>query len=77
MFKANSTLQKIYAIVFLTAYVILSLLMIFGIYEIAVEKIEISDWGIGFVSSIFGAMSIKVGTVTDFLFGSSMPGDKK
>lgn len=77
MFKANSTLQKVYAFVFLGAYVCLSGVMIYMIYHIAAVDVKIPEWGIGFVSTIWGAMSTKVGTVTDFLFGSSMPGDKK
>lgn len=76
MFKVNSSLQKIYAIVFLAAYVILSGAMCYMIYVIAIHKVELPDWGIGFISTIWGAMSMKVGTVTDFLFGASMTPDK-
>lgn len=77
MFKVNSSLQKIYAIVFLAAYVILSGAMCYMIYVISVHKIDLPDWGIGFISTIWGAMSMKVGTVTDFLFGASMTPEKK
>lgn len=77
MFKVNSQLQKIYAAVFLSAYVLLSALMIGMIWHIALSDIHIPEWGIGFVSTIWGAMSTKVGTVTDFLFGSSMAPDRK
>lgn len=78
MFKANSHLQKIYAIVFLSAYVGLTAGMCFMVYKIAVDNIHIADWAIGFTSSIWGAMSTKVSTITDFLFGSSYTmGDSK
>lgn len=77
MFKVNSSLQKIYAIVFLAAYVILSGAMCYMIYVISIHKINLPDWGIGFISTIWGAMSMKVGTVTDFLFGASMTPEKK
>lgn len=77
MFKVNSSLQKIYAIVFLAAYVLLSGAMCYMIYVISVQKIDLPDWGIGFISTIWGAMSMKVGTVTDFLFGASMTPEKK
>lgn len=76
MFKANSNLQKIYAIVFLAAYVLLSAGMCHMIYIMSVNQTHVPDWGIGFVSTIWGAMSMKVGTVTDFLFGASMAPDK-
>jgi len=77
MFKFNSGLQKIYAIVFLSFYIVLSSVMIYMIYIIAVDKITIAEWGIGFISTIWGAMSTKVGTVTDFLFGASMTPERK
>jgi hypothetical protein len=77
MFKVNSSLQKIYAIVFLIAYVVLSVAMCWMIYVISVNNVHFPDWGIGFISTIWGAMSMKVGTVTDFLFGASMTPEKK
>ncbi len=76
MFKVNSSLQKIYAIVFLGAYVLMSCAMCYAIFNLGGD-IKLPDWGIGFISTIWGAMSMKVGTVTDFLFGASMTPDKK
>jgi len=76
MYKANSSLQKIYAIVFLIAYVVMSGAMCYAIFHLN-GNIKLPDWGIGFISTIWGAMSMKVGTVTDFLFGASMTPDKK
>ncbi len=76
MFKANSSLQKIYAIVFLGAYVAMSCAMCYAIFNLG-DTMKLPDWGIGFISTIWGAMSMKVGTVTDFLFGASMTPDKK
>ena len=76
MFKTNSSLQKIYAIVFLGAYVIMSGTMSYAIFNLNGND-KLPDWGIGFISTIWGAMSMKVGTVTDFLFGASMTPEKK
>ncbi|MCZ8353961.1 MAG: hypothetical protein O9340_04450 [Cyclobacteriaceae bacterium] len=73
MFKANSSLQKVYAITFLVAYVALSTTLIIA----ALDKAEIADYAIALISSIFGAMTTKVGTITDFLFGSSLGSHSK
>jgi len=73
MFKANSSLQKVYAITFLIAYVALSTTLIIA----ALDKAEIADYAIALISSIFGAMTTKVGTITDFLFGSSLGSHSK
>lgn len=73
MFKANSSLQKVYAITFLIAYVALSSTLIIA----ALDKAEIADYAIALISSIFGAMTTKVGTITDFLFGSSLGSHSK
>jgi hypothetical protein len=40
------------------------------------NTIELSDYEIGFVSSIFGAMSSKVNTIIDFFFGGSSKQEK-
>ncbi len=77
MFKHSSQLQKIYSITFLSAYVFLTVCMLFMVYRIAVQAVHVPDWAIGFVSTLFGAMSVKVGTITDFLFGSSFQRDDK
>jgi len=72
MYKASSGLQKIYAIVFLCAYIILTCGIVFMIFNIAGSKINLPEWGVAFISSVWGGMSAKVSTVTDFLFGAGM-----
>ncbi len=74
MFKANSNLQKIYALAFLIGYILLSSGMIYMIFNLG--DYHMPEWGIGMLSTIWGAMSMKVGTVTDFLFGASMSPEK-
>lgn len=71
LFKDDSWLQKIYALTFLLAYVVLTGLMMYIIYQIAQDDSSVPEWGIAFMSTIFGAMSTKVSTITDFLFGGS------
>ncbi len=72
MYEADSSLQKIYAIVFLASYMLLIVAMLIFIFNISgVGGLEIPDWAVAFLSSLFGAMTTKVGTITDFLFGGS------
>lgn len=73
MYKANSSLQKIYAITFLLAYVALSIILIM----VSINRVSIPDYAIALISTIFGGMSTKVGTITDFLFGSSLGSKQK
>tara|TARA_R110002020_G_scaffold56411_1_gene156141 strand:- start:407 stop:547 length:141 start_codon:yes stop_codon:yes gene_type:complete len=35
------------------------------------NTLELSDYEIGFISTVFGAMSSKVNTIIDFFFGGS------
>jgi len=71
LYRDDSWLQKIYALTFLIAYVLLTGLMVYVIYQISLGTNRVPEWGIAFMSTIFGAMSTKVSTITDFLFGGS------
>lgn len=71
MYTANSDLQKFFAMTFLFAYVAMTIALLTLIYVIAYQKIQVPEWAIGSISAIWGGMSTKVGTITDFLFGSS------
>jgi len=73
MFMDDSLIQKVLAIIFTCAYFFLSYTM-FKFFVL--NTIELSDYEIGFVSSIFGAMSSKVNTIIDFFFGGSSKQDK-
>ena len=68
MFIDDSIIQKILAIIFTCAYFFLSYTM-FKFFVL--NTLELSDYEIGFVSSVFGAMSSKVNTIIDFFFGGS------
>lgn len=72
LYKEDSRLQKTYAIVFLSSYIILTGVLLYGFYQISVNNIHVDEYIIGFVSTLFGAMSTKVSTITDFLFGGSV-----
>ena len=68
MYRDDSQIQKILATVFTIAYFILSFVM-FRYFMIG--DINLGEFEISFISTIFGAMSAKVNTVVDFFFGGS------
>jgi len=72
MYKTDNKLQKIFAMTFLVGYILLTVVMIYLVVAwIGAKGIEIPDWAVALISTIYGAMSSKVNTITDFLFGSS------
>jgi hypothetical protein len=72
MYKSDNKLQKIFAMTFLAGYIVLTAFMLYLIVsQVGARGIEIPDWSIALISTIYGAMSTKVSTIVDFLFGSS------
>ena len=68
MYKDDAFIQKILATLFTAAYFVLSFMM----FKFFVMKdINLGEFEISFISTIFGAMSAKVNTVVDFFFGGS------
>ena len=68
MYKDDALIQKILASLFTIAYFGLSFMM-FRFFVLG--DINMGEFEISFVSTIFGAMSAKVNTVVDFFFGGS------
>tara|TARA_R100001377_G_C3179591_1_gene106124 strand:- start:632 stop:1021 length:390 start_codon:yes stop_codon:yes gene_type:complete len=68
LFESDSLIQKILAIIFTGAYFFLSYTMF---KYFVMNTLELSDYEIGFISTVFGAMSSKVNTIIDFFFGGS------
>jgi len=68
MYKDDAIIQKILATLFTVAYFALSFVM-FRFFMMG--DIELGEFEISFISTIFGAMSAKVNTVVDFFFGGS------
>ena len=68
MYKDDALIQKILATLFTIAYFGLSFVM-FRFFMMG--DIELGEFEISFISTIFGAMSAKVNTVVDFFFGGS------
>ena len=68
MYKDDALIQKILATLFTIAYFGLSFMMF---RYFVMGDIEMGEFEISFISTIFGAMSAKVNTIIDFFFGGS------
>ena len=68
MYKDDAIIQKILASLFTIAYFGLSFMM-FRFFVMG--DLNLGEFEISFISTIFGAMSAKVNTVVDFFFGGS------
>ena len=68
MYKDDALIQKILATLFTAAYFGLSFMM-FRVFVMG--DLDLGEFEISFISTIFGAMSAKVNTVVDFFFGGS------
>ena len=74
MYKDDAIIQKILATLFTVAYFGLSFMM----FKVFVMKdINLGEFEISFITTIFGAMSAKVNTVVDFFFGGSSSKNEK
>jgi|15BtaG_2_1085339.scaffolds.fasta_scaffold00109_3 hypothetical protein len=68
MYKVDNVLQKGFALTFLAGYLAIIIFLMGAMFGFT---IALEPWEISLVSAIFGGMSAKVNTITDFLFGSS------
>ncbi len=68
LYKDDAVIQKILATLFTVAYFGLTYTMF---KYFVLNTLELSDYEIGFISTVFGAMSAKVNTIVDFFFGGS------
>jgi hypothetical protein len=68
MYKDDALIQKILASLFTLAYFGLSFMMF---RYFVMGDLELGEFEISFISTIFGAMSAKVNTVVDIFFGGS------
>ena len=68
LYKDDAVIQKILATLFTVAYFGFSFMM-FRFFVLG--DVNLGEFEISFVSTIFGAMSAKVNTVVDFFFGGS------
>ena len=68
MYKDDAIIQKVLATLFTIAYFGITFIM-FNYF--VTKSIDLGEFEISFISSIFGAMSAKVNTIIDFFFGGS------
>lgn len=74
--KTDDMLQMIFALVFLISYVLLIISMLVLLFNLSSNAgLSLPEWAVAFLSTIFGAMSTKVSTITDFIFGGSKSAD--
>ena len=74
MYKDDAIIQKILATLFTIAYFGLSFMMF---RYFVTGDLELGEFEISFISTIFGAMSAKVNTIIDFFFGGSSNKNEK
>jgi len=68
LYKDDAVIQKVLATLFTVAYFGITYVM----FNYFVNKtIDLGEFEISFISTIFGAMSAKVNTIIDFFFGGS------
>ena len=68
MYTDDAIIQKVLATLFTVAYFGITFVM-FNYF--VTKSIELGEFEISFISTIFGAMSAKVNTIIDFFFGGS------
>ena len=68
LYKDDALIQKLLATLFTVAYFGITFVM----FQYFVTKsLDLGEFEISFISTIFGAMSAKVNTIIDFFFGGS------
>tara|TARA_Y100000015_G_scaffold41590_1_gene47888 strand:- start:848 stop:1261 length:414 start_codon:yes stop_codon:yes gene_type:complete len=68
LYQDDAIIQKVLATLFTVAYFGLTYVMF---QYFVLNTVELSEYEIGFISTVFGAMSAKVNTIIDFFFGGS------
>ena len=71
-FLKDGILQKVFAMVYLVGYIGVTLLLLWGVYQSAKNGVKFENEEVAIVTMVFTAMSQKISTVTDFLFGGSV-----
>ncbi len=74
LYKDDAIIQKVLATLFTIAYFGITFVM-FNYF--VTKSIDLGEFEISFISSIFGAMSAKVNTIIDFFFGGSSNKNEK
>lgn len=73
LYVKDSSMQKTYALTFLIGYFVLVILIL----ALVMHFSDLPDFAMVTISTVLGGLSVKVGTIVDFLFGSSMGSKQK
>jgi len=73
MYQDDSYIQKVLATIFTIAYFVISFVLA---RYFVMGDIDLGEFEISFISTLFGAMSSKVNTIIDFFFGGSAKKNK-
>ena len=71
LYKHDANVQKILTFIFTFIYLTMTILILYGFYKIGVEKVELPNYVVAFVSTLYTGLSMKINTIVDFFFGSS------
>jgi hypothetical protein len=72
LYGKDATIQKVFAMTFLFGYLALTALMLWIVIGwIGKQQISIPDWCVALISTVYGGITAKISTITDFFFGSS------
>ena len=72
LYKKDSVIQKVFAITFLCGYLLVTAVLLYGLFMAGVNGLTFENYVVSLVTAIFTAMSNKVATIVDFLFGGSV-----
>jgi hypothetical protein len=71
LYKHDADVQKKLVYLFMFIYLFMTVLMLYGFYQVGVSKVELPNYLVAFVTSLYTGLSMKVNTIIDFFFGSS------
>lgn len=69
--NTGNWIQQLFAVSFLVMYAVLTGAMFVMLFKLSTSDFELPDWSISLISTIWGGMSTKISTITDYFFGSS------
>ena len=72
LYQKDSIIQKVFAVTFLVGYLLITGVLLWGLYNVGVHGVTFENYIVGLVTAVFTAMSNKVSTIVDFLFGGSV-----
>lgn len=73
MYMVSGWLQQVFAVVFLLAWVVLTYMFV---QQFGTHQLNLEDWQIALLTSIYTGVNIKLATIIDFLFGGKIKADK-